>query len=81
MKSNKKALLIIIGLLLLFSIPQKALAAGGNSYNIKKIDITLTIPSNLIVFTQDTSPNDPRFSDFGIDGYSIIQSIKTQTYI
>ncbi len=76
MKTKSKLLRIIIGLLLLFSIQKNAFAVVDKSYNIKKIDIKLTIPSNLIVFTQDTSPDDTSFSNFGLDGYSLIESFK-----
>ncbi len=76
MKLKKRALLIIIGLILSFSIQQNALASGSNFYNIEKIDMIITIPSRLIVFTQDSPPNDPNFSYLGLDGYSLIQSYK-----
>ena len=76
MKPINRLARIIIGVILFFSLQQNAFALEDKSYNIEKIDLHLTVPSNLVVFTQETSSQDPNLLNFGLNAYDLIKKFQ-----
>lgn len=72
----KKAIISLIVLTLSFSLFTVPAFAESNSYELDELGLTVTIPSEYDVITQDTATNSLIFSELGVSGADLIADFK-----
>lgn len=72
----KKIISLFVCLLIILSCT--ASFAAGVNYTVSPLNLTLTIPESMEVFTRNTSPDDGRFSAMGFGYDTMMESFKSQ---
>lgn len=72
----KKAIISLIVLTLSFSLFTVPAFAESNSFELDELGLTVTIPSEYDVITQDTATNSLIFSELGVSGADLIADFK-----
>ena len=58
---------VTFALFLLLILPSAVYAAGVVEYSLDALDMTLDIPSGMIVYTRDTDADDPNYTEYGLN--------------
>lgn len=79
----KKITLLIVSIVLVFTmVISPVFADSDNSYYLKELDLTVTIPKEFTVFTRDMKTDDPNLAKYGFTKDFLLSTMKTQhTYI
>lgn len=79
----KKAIIRIVAILLFFFlIASVAIADNDNTYYIKEINLTVTVPKGFIAFTREIKADDPNLEKYGLTKDLLLSVMKEQhTYI
>lgn len=78
----KKTLLIVSIVLVFTMVISPVFADSDNSYYLKELDLTVTIPKEFTVFTRDMKTDDPNLAKYGFTKDFLLSTMKTQhTYI
>lgn len=76
LSTMKKAIISLIVLTLSFSLFTVPAFAESNSFELDELGLTVTIPSEYDVITQDTATNSLIFSELGVSGADLIADFK-----
>lgn len=79
----RKTALIILSIMLIFPLMSSiAFADSENTYYLKTIDLTVTVPKGYTVFTRDMKADDPNLAKYGFTKDYLLSTMKAQqTYI
>lgn len=70
---------MVIILALLISVPAYAVNAG--EYELEELGLTVSMPSDYVVFTRNISANDPNLSAYGLTKDGLASLMLRETFI
>ena len=74
----KARLFSITLLIILLSVSTNVFADSGKTYKLDELGMSITVPSDFVVFTRDVSDNDPNLELYGLTKSGLLDMMKSR---